>query len=107
MDYSVKCLFKIFLSLLFIAVCQIGFAGTITTPGTDGKKPTEKDQLAQQNQQQEGHYLDGENKEVESDSIGEAIGYADQDSLENDSVSKYNFIFYFLYKFKYDQQGGV
>lgn len=26
------------------------------------------------------------------------------DSVEDDSVSKYNFIFYFLYKFKYDAE---
>ena len=28
----------------------------------------------------------------------------DADSVEDDSVSKYNFIFYFLYKFKYDSE---
>ena len=29
------------------------------------------------------------------------------DSLEDESVSKYNFIFYFLYKFKYEQEDSI
>lgn len=41
---------------------------------------------------------------LKSNSLNSEKSDAKVDSVEDDSVSKYNFIFYFLYKFKYDSE---
>ncbi len=52
---------------------------------------------------------DNKHQQPEADQDGEGSSSVERqeaaDSADNDSVSKYNFIFYFLYKFNYDSDG--
>lgn len=97
--HKVRSLSKILLSISILAVAQIAYA---ETTGKDEKKHAqpnlENQQTGKQDKSQEK--LDEEpsvKREERSNQI-------DQDSLEEDSVNKYNFIFHFLYKFKYDHE---
>ena len=72
---------------------QVGLASTTRTEGN--KVNTDK----KEQQQQTGQQHDFQDKLDEEPIIEEKMEI-DQDSLEDDSVNKYNFIFYFLYKFK-------
>ena len=95
---------KIILTLTFLALVQIGMANPVDTNGkkednTEGKK----DQQQQEGQQQGNQKLDGESStSTKEDSQGEVE--VSRDTVEDDSISKYNFIFHFLYKFKYEQE---
>ena len=97
---------KILLSIILLAFVQVGFGRT--TPGTE-ENSLKDDAKVQQQTEQEQEFpgkLDQEPViEVDEDPIlEEEEPQVEQDSLEDDSVNKYNFIFYFLYKFKYDHQ---
>lgn len=81
---------------------QIAFASTEGkeekkgTDGTEGKEKVSNNPQVGNQASQTGD-LSRENTIGQEDDLE-----IDQDSLEDDSLSKYNFIFYFLYKFKYD-----
>lgn len=92
---------KILLSLTLLFAFHLGIANT---EGTDGKN-TEKDAKQQQQtgQQNKTEKLDEEPSSEGVEGENEVV----VDSVEDDSVSKYNFIFYFLYKFKYDQEEEI
>ena len=79
---------------------QIGLA---STTGTEGKT-TDLDKQQQTGQQQ--GFEDKLDEEPTMDT-GVMEVELDQDTLEDESVSKYNFIFYFLYKFKYDHEESI
>ena len=89
---------KISFILLLLSASHVGFANTTET---DGKKETEEDntELNQTGQQQEK--LD---EEGSAETVLDDVEILDTDSIEDDSVNKYNFIFHFLYKFKYDHE---
>ena len=99
---TLKKLPKLFLSITFLTLVQLGMANT---NGTEGKKSQEK----AQEQQQEGKQKSTEKLDAEPQVKENAIEPKEvvKDSATDDSVSKYNFIFYFLYKFKYDQQEAL
>ena len=86
------------LSLVFLGAFHIGLANTT---GTENNRVSteKKEQLPTQTGQQS----DFQENLDEEPSIDSEIEI-DQDSIEDDSVNKYNFIFYFLYKFKYDHE---
>ena len=93
-------------ALLFLGV-HIGHAN----PTTDGKKANEKlvKEQQQAGQRQSQQRLDGEELQQTPNVIEEEReDYREDeiktDSVEDDSVSKYNFIFYFLYKFKFEHE---
>lgn len=78
---------------------QIAFA---STEGKEGKKGSE-DKENVSNKPQVGNQASQADDLSREPTIGqEGESDIDQDSFEDDSLSKYNFIFYFLYKFKYD-----
>lgn len=81
------------MSLSLLLLVHTGLANT---EGTEGKKEDSKQQPGKQDQQEK---LDQE-PSIQSENETQM----DQDSVEDDSVSKYNFIFHFLYKFKYDHE---
>lgn len=94
-----KYLLKIVSALIFLLTINISFAS-----GTENKP--------NKSQQQEGQTLESPQKgerdqqelDEETDSYDAEEDQPESDSLEDDSVSKYNFIFYFLYKFKYEAE---
>lgn len=77
--------------------CQVGFS---STTGTENKVASDK---KNQLQPQTGQQTDFQEKLDEEPTIETEVE-VDQDSVEDDSVNKYNFIFYFLYKFKYNHE---
>ncbi len=96
---------KILTSTFLLLLVQIGFANTTETNGEKSENKVDKlafqQQTGKQGDQQEKLDQDLTNIPAE---IEEQM---DQDSLEDDSVSKYNFIFHFLYKFKYDHEEAL
>ena len=64
---------------------------TIMNPDGDELGPTEVEEDYQE-----------ESSQIDSEEIRPSRQEAPKDSVQDDSVSKYNFIFYLLYKFKYD-----
>ena len=89
------------LSIFFLFIAQIGFAGTNGKEGASAKTLSDQQQNGQQPTLEDK--LD-EEPDLEIDTIEAEV---DQDSVEDESVSKYNFIFYFLYKFKYDHEESI
>ena len=87
---------KIFLAIVLSSSIQIGFANT------DGSGDKKEDKQEQQLGQQTGEKKSAQ--DVDATLVSDVMDGEDQDSVQDDSVSKYNFIFYFLYKFKYDQE---
>ncbi|MEP0984493.1 hypothetical protein [Ekhidna sp.] len=67
----------------------------------DGEVGSESDQNLQIESSEANS---SQNEGGRTNSINIENSDAKVDSLEDDSVSKYNFIFYFLYKFKYDTE---
>ena len=53
---------------------------------------------------EKGHNVVAYNRGADLREEAKKKGLLVKDSIEDDSVSKYNFIFHFLYKFKYDQE---
>lgn len=98
-----KHFFKIFLSVSFLLALNLAYANGVV--GTEDKKSDKKSTKDQEPSGSKGMTL-RLSGEVEEDSKvenkNEKIIVAD--SVDEDSVSKYNFIFYFLYKFKFDQK---
>lgn len=76
---------------------QIGIASTTVTE-ENSEKSEIKDQQQQTGQQP------GLEEKLDEEPVYDETPEVYQDSLEDDSVNKYNFIFYFLYKFKYDHE---
>jgi len=88
------------LILLIIAISFIGIGLVNATEPEDTKNSlsTEKTGVQQDGKKENNQESVSEEALLSQDEV-EVI----RDSLEDDSVSKYNFIFHFLYKFKYDQ----
>ncbi|MEM0938165.1 MAG: hypothetical protein AAF600_00550 [Bacteroidota bacterium] len=86
--------------ILYLAVItRIGYANVLKTDGKRDK--TETQNLQQTNNQKNEPENFDEETVIEQKTFQTQV---DQDSIEDDSVNKYNFIFYFLYKFKYDHE---
>lgn len=83
---------------------MLALFGYSNTEGT----AVEKVKQEQEGRKQETQLLDGEPKVREENEVSydgeEDVEEIAVDSLEDDSVSKYNFIFYFLYKFKFEHE---
>ncbi len=94
-----KSIFKISFVLFILAVVNVGYANT-ETEGKKEAKETEVE-LQQTGQQQNQEKI---KQDVSSEAERLSIDALESDSIEEDSVNKYNFIFYFLYKFKYDHE---
>ncbi|MEM6735196.1 MAG: hypothetical protein AAGC64_05165 [Bacteroidota bacterium] len=94
-----KYLSKISLTLHLIIITSVGYANETTTDGKGNKTETQNLQQTD-NQKKELRNFDEENAIEENTSNV----HINQDSIDDDSVNKYNFIFYFLYKFKYDHE---
>jgi len=96
-----------------------------TAPATNGQENREANQEQKQQGQQEGRKSNQTMMEPDGDRVPgqQTQGYQEEhaesepkdnnssklanekvDSLQDDSLSKYNFIFYFLYKFKYESE---
>ena len=105
---------NILITFALVLICNLGFSNT-----TEGKQvPAGQEQEGNRKSsqtiinpegdemgasQQENFSQDEENIEPEdSDEIFSSEEKIEKDSVEDGSVSKYNFIFYLLYKFKYD-----
>lgn len=81
---------------------QIGYASTTET-STSGKE----NPVVEEKQQQQTAKQTEIPEKLEEEPTVDAEVEINQDSLKDGSVSKYNFIFYFLYKFKYDEHEEV
>ncbi len=68
--------------------------GTISTEGTEGENEEKKEETIQS---------DGFSEEVSDQQEDKAVVNRNTESVESESSNKYNFIFYFLYKFKYGE----
>lgn len=86
------------LSIVFLGAFQIGLANTTGTENNTVSSE-KKEQLPTETGQQSDFQ-----EKLDEDSFNDEEMETDQDSIEDDSVNKYNFIFYFLYKFKYDHE---
>lgn len=110
---TLKKTLKILFTLALIFAFNIGFANT---NGTEKKADTqEQDQEGRRKSDQSLMRPDGDinstqNVKLQEDrkqepEIKEVSKPSEKvDSVQDDSVSKYNFIFYFLYKFKYEEE---
>ena len=104
---------KILFALALIFICSVGFANT---NGNEKKADTqEQDQEGRRKSNQGLMRPDGdsapqrdvrlqEESKSEPEVREEVKPVEKTDSVQDDSVSKYNFIFYFLYKFKYEEE---
>jgi hypothetical protein len=93
---------KILSTLILIFSINVAFANDAENNLLD---PQEQEQPKQQG------LVNDQNGQLEDQKQEEKMEYnapetesAEIDSVEDDSVSKYNFIFYFLYKFKYEEE---
>ncbi|MEP0271765.1 hypothetical protein [Ekhidna sp.] len=106
---------SIFLALTLIFIVNIGLANTEGSDDSPINQEQEQDGRRKESQtmmRPDGNVDSEMTDSVEEYSVSnseeakvEVIDYQKKesiDSLKDDSVSKYNFIFYFLYKFKYD-----
>ncbi|WP_425389422.1 hypothetical protein [Ekhidna sp.] len=104
-------------TLIFVFTFHYGVANTgITTKSPD--RTQEQDQEGRRKNDQTMMRPDGQLTNTSSIAEGQEESQLQEndevkpvertpekaDSLQDDSVSKYNFIFYFLYKFKYDTE---
>ena len=89
---------KYCLTLCFLLLLQFSFAAIVT----EGKGETKTDETQTQQQQAESAKPLESSEEFVGGISGEEE--AEMDSIVDDSVSKYNFILYFLYKFKYEEE---
>jgi len=95
---------RILIKPLFILSFLLASSVVIAATGGESKKNGEPNAKKESTQGQ-----DGKGRRVSESTGGGSEGrYSEDeqqevDSTNNDSVSKYNFIFYFLYKFNYDQ----
>jgi len=87
--------YQLVFSLIFLF--QLSFASV----EIEGK--SQSTQTQQQKESVEPNVLQ-ENEPVGRTSVGED---SKADSVVDDSVSKYNFILYFLYKFKYEEEEAL
>ncbi|NQZ74815.1 MAG: hypothetical protein HRT61_01710 [Ekhidna sp.] len=113
---------KTFHTILFcLAILSFPLVGLAKINGEE-KKADEQSQEGRSKSSQEeirpdGNYAPSDNITVVEDEeslepkypnssygVDKVEADLDSDSLEDDSVSKYNFLFYFLYKFKYDSE---
>ena len=82
---------------------QMAFAFAGTENETEGKS---KDTESQQQQTEAAKPNDDLAESFVGGIAGEEENQADS-TIVDDSVSKYNFILYFLYKFKYEEEEGL
>lgn len=105
---------NIFSALLLIFMINLGFAGTFTN-GQEAKSQEQQEGRRKSDQtmiRPDGDYTSPASQADYQEEVREEPRETEEsektqvkaDSLEDDSVSKYNFIFYFLYKFKYDTE---
>ncbi|WP_350205334.1 hypothetical protein [Ekhidna sp.] len=105
---------NIFSALLLIFMINLGFAGTFTK-GQEAKSQEQQEGRRKSDQtmiRPDGDYTSPASQSDYQEEVREEPRETEEsektqvkaDSLEDDSVSKYNFIFYFLYKFKYDTE---
>jgi len=94
---------KILLSLSLLAIVQIGLAATTGSSEKASIASLDKDQPRQTGNQPKFSDQIEQEPEVEVAAEVEETS-VDQDSVEDNSVSKYNFIFHFLYRFKYSHE---
>ncbi|WP_424962472.1 hypothetical protein [Ekhidna sp.] len=105
---------NIFSALLLIFMINLGFAGTFTN-GQEAKPQEQQEGRRKSDQtmiRPDGEYTSPATQADYQEEVREEPRESEEyekpqvkaDSIEDDSVSKYNFIFYFLYKFKYDTE---
>ncbi len=104
---------NIFLTLALIFIFNVGYAHT---NGSEKPNNQEQEQDGRRKADQSMVRPDGDvashqtgevKEEPKSEPQVREVSYTPEDkpdSVEDDSVSKYNFIFYFLYKFKYEEE---
>ncbi|SNS91529.1 hypothetical protein SAMN05421640_1612 [Ekhidna lutea] len=77
-------------------------------PGQEGRRKAEQGMMRPDGEvstsQQQDRQGQSEFRQDRVESKSPSSVENEVDSVEDDSVSKYNFIFYFLYKFKYDNE---
>lgn len=105
---------RIFLTALMVILCDLALANPDPqTPDQDGTRSADQGLMQPDGEPvdlQEEFQTPSESSETESVEIEEtnnespAAKAPSNEKVENTSVSKYNFIFYFLYKFKYDTE---
>lgn len=107
---------NILITLALIFTVNVGFASTNGAPKKSGVQ--EQEQEGRRRSDQGMVRPDGDlnssqtsivraQEEPKSEPQVEETSFKPEDkadSVEDDSVSKYNFIFYFLYKFKYEEE---
>lgn len=97
-EKNLKPQLKIVSTLILLLTINFSFA-----TGVENKPQSSQDQEHKTLQT-------GQKGEVEEQKLEDVVEPAEDertiesDSVEDDSVSKYNFIFYFLYKFKYEEE---
>lgn len=89
---------KLIILIIAFSFIGIGLVNATQPADTKNEPTTTKTELQQEGKKEADKNSDSEETLLSKDEV-EVI----QDSLEDSSVSKYNFIFHFLYKFKYDQ----
>ncbi len=93
---------KIVSTLILLLTINISFASETENKPSKAQDQEQTLQTGQKGEIQEQQLEDNtKTYEVETE---EPIEPIESDSVEDDSVSKYNFIFYFLYKFKYEAE---
>ncbi len=101
-------------ALFLIFIINLGFACTFANgqeaksqEQQEGRRKSDQSMIRPDgeynSQEAQTNYSKEEKDEVQESEVS-AKPQVKADSLEDDSVSKYNFIFYFLYKFKYDTE---
>ncbi|WP_420317457.1 hypothetical protein [Ekhidna sp.] len=101
-------------AFLFVFTFNYGVANeVITKPGVKQEQEQEQEGRRKNDQtmiRPDGQYqssspeIDSSDPDPNEESVSTPNVVENTDSLQDDSVSKYNFIFYFLYKFKYEDE---
>lgn len=99
---------KIVSTLILLLAINVSFASETELKS---KNPQEQEQAKQRGGTNDHAGQLEDQKSVETEEFRTSEPEAEdeekeavRDTLEDDSVSKYNFIFYFLYKFKYEAE---
>lgn len=95
---------KILSTLILFFSINVAFASRVEN-GSINPQEQEQEQPKQQRLiNDQGGQLEDQKPEAEVEYDSSEDEILKTDSVEDDSVSKYNFIFYFLYKFKYEEE---
>lgn len=119
LEVKIKILKKVYqIAITILAILSVPFTVAASVNG-DEKKQDNQEQDGRAKSDAQGLRPDGDynsisserenNQQFETEDSQQSLSDAtftelNPDSLEDDSVSKYNFLFYFLYKFKYDSE---